>query len=324
MFIEDKLRQIISVWLACLALFSFGLGSAYAAQAGKHTSLALSLDANNRMHVYLTISGERTVGVIDTAATFPLIHARSLKAPAQVQPNQQVNVLGINGSRLFDVIEVESLIAGNQTLGPFLAARNDRSDFPGPPNILPASHLKGRVLDFNFPESRLDIYNAPPARPRFHTTSQFDYVAYDRLPFINVEINGVTGKALIDTGSDTSYINTAFADAAGLSTLPNSEIQLSGADGHTLNIRSVTVRRFRLGRFRYRKFDMLAADTELFTHLGFAKTPIMVLGLDVLGQYRMQMDRNARQLRLLRPKNRYLRTQIMPSRIHRGIKSSMQ
>jgi len=282
-------------------------------EADEGQSLSLSLDEYNRMHVYLTISGELTVGVIDTAATFPLIHPRRQKTPLNPHSSQQVRVLGINGSRLFDVIEVDNLVAGNQTLGPLKAARNDRYEVPGPPNILPASSLKGRVLDFNFPENRLDIYDSPPTTSRTHTTSQFNYVEYERLPFINVEINGVKGKALIDTGSDTSYINTAFADTAGLSTIAKPELQLLGADGHILNIRAVTVRHFRLGRFKYRKFDMLAADTELFSHLGFEDMPTMVLGLDLLRTYRMQIDREARQLHLLRPRRLYSTNNSVPS-----------
>lgn len=320
----SKLVYARSVGMAVLAMWLMGIISVQATETGKHTTIALSLDTHNRMHVYLTIAGEQTVGVIDTAATFPLIDSSVLKQEFPKVGNEQIEILGLNGTRLFDIIEVESLRIGNQRFEQVLAAQNHRSRFPGPPNILPASSLVGRVLDFNFLENRLDIYNAPPLRPRFHINGQFDYVEYQRLPFIDVVINGVKGKALIDTGSDTSYMNLAYADAAGLSVVNESEVELFGADGHKLKIKSVTARRFRLGRFRYRKFDMLAADTELFAHLGLDEKPTMVLGLDLLRGYRMQIDRETQRLYLRRPNNRYLQTKVIPSRIKRDIEKTLR
>jgi hypothetical protein len=104
-------------------------------------------------------------------------------------------------------------------------------------------------------------------------------------------MNGVTGLALIDTGSSISYVNSRFADDAGAK--PNIEKTqiLQGVSGKGIPVRVATARKFTLGAHRVSGPDLIVADPPLFAHLGLAEEPAMVLGLDYLSIFRVQLDR---------------------------------
>ena len=315
---HGSLNQWLKRTLPLALLFSLvSWGLVHATESGKQTTIPLSIDEHNRLHVYFDINGEKAVGTIDTAATFPLIDNRSFDPGLQTQTDNQVEIMGVNGTKMFDIVELDSITAGNQRFRNVAVASNKRANFPGPRNILPAKTLIGRTLDFNFPRNRLDVYDRALMRPRYHRRSWFHYTEIEKLLFIEVSINGTTGLALIDTGSDTSYLNAAFVDAAKLAEVANSAHQMVGADGRQLHIRAVSAKRLKLGRYRYRKFEMLSADTEIFEHLGLADTPAMVLGMDVLQAYRLQIDREAKRIHLLQPHTSLVRTNVIPSRLSR-------
>ena len=118
------------------------------------------------------------------------------------------------------------------------------------------------------------------------------------LPFVEVSVNGQDGLALIDTGANNTLINSAFAHSAARSQGDFHQIELTGATGEAVAITVLSSRRFRIGSFQIRHFDVVVLDPGFLTALGLEDTPVMIMGLDVLRQFRLQVDREDDEVRL--------------------------
>jgi predicted aspartyl protease len=175
-------------------------------------------------------------------------------------------------------------------------------DIPGTAaNILPSSAFPGDVLEFDFRNRLISVYDGRPDRP---TNAYHDSVPYKLeggLMYVEVRINGRKGRALIDTGSNLTYVNSVFADLAKLSTNLEKTQLLQGATGGDESVRIATARRVKLADFNFEGADLFVTDPELFTLLGLKDEPVMVIGLDFLSEFKVQFDRRRSRIILSLP-----------------------
>lgn len=295
--IKLSLRELI-------VFFSFALCGLSAASATERANIPISIDDDDRMQVWMTLNGEATVATIDTAATFAMVDQRLLNEENSTPLGKEVPVLGVGGSRLFPSSDIGPLMLGDLRFDILPAAVNGRSSFAGHKTILPADALPGQILDFDFPTGIVQTYSDRPERMGDHIVSKHDYQNIGGLPFITVKLNNTLGLALIDTGSEVSYVNTVFALRSGARIKPDREQELFGTGGTERgHINVLDVDKLVLGRHSKRKFEMLSADTPVLEHLGLEEEAVMVLGMDVLKHFRMQMDRGAKRIYLGRPED---------------------
>ncbi len=295
----------------CLLLAAMMLVPALPAEAASSRhSIPLVRNVDGYIVSPVSLNGEPEMpAVIDTAATFAMIEANTARAAGIAAPAalaENIEVFGLLGSRTFPVIHLGRVETGSVQLHAVPAAYNGHESMPGARAILPASAFTGDVLDFDFPNGRLTVYDGRPQPRVAGVSTRMPLSDVRGLLFTDVVINGQTGKALIDTGSPISIINTQFAQAARVTPDARKTRQLQGATGGGLPAEVASARRLELGRLDYSWVDLVVADPVFFADLGLDETPAMVLGLDILSALRMQIDR----------RNNHLHLTFTPSRVH--------
>lgn len=290
--------------LGAAALLAAALVLPVGASAGR---LSFPLTVNREGYfvtpVRLNDSAE-IVGIIDTAATLTMVEARAAQAAGIAQAaisEQTVAVFGLLGERHYHTIRIPALQAGSTSLSHVPAAYNDRETMPGGKIVIPATAFGGEVLDFDFPERRFTVYDGRPQNSNQQAISRSRLTIEDGLFFTEITINGVKAKALIDTGSPFTLINRNLAAAAGLRSDDDKTQRLRGATGGALNAEVATAKRMTLTRYTIRQLDLIVADPALFDDLGLSGEPVMLLGLDLLSMFRVQIDRRRGQLVLALP-----------------------
>jgi len=297
------------------AVFSLvALMGCFPAFASERQVIPFELNEYDHMVVRVEVNGnDRATAVIDTAATFPMINRRTAKLaeiPELGENPPMVSVLGLTGEDLFPVVSLDSLLVGNVLKTDIPVALNADFNVLGTQNVLPASAFEGDVLDFDFANQRVMVYDGRPDRSARLVPSSLPYTDRGGLIFIEVEVNGRKGKALVDTGSNVTFINSRFAEHAGTRTNEDKTKKLQGATSGDLSLRIATARSMEFGDYRISRTDILVSDPPLFDFLGISEEPAMVLGIDLLSAFRMQIDRRRNRLILSVPGSRQQRTAL--------------
>ena len=252
--------------LACLSLPGD-------ASAGR---LSFPLDLNEAGYFITPIrvnGGQELPAIIDTAATIAMIESRAAKRSGVAAPSPEeakVQVFGLLGERTFSLVNLGSISSDAARLFDVRTAYNDREQMPGGPLVIPAVAFGGDVLDFDFPAGRFSVYDGRPKGDA-----------------------GGTGRGplRIDTGSPFSFINSKMAQVAKTKRDEEKSTLLQGATGGQLAVSVAAVKRFSIARFSVRKINMVVADPAMFDDLGLRDEPAMLLGIDLLSLFRVQIDR---------------------------------
>ncbi len=302
------IRRRVSVWWVALVAAMAAVSPGDAMASGR---VSLPFAINDRMHMIVPIEVNgvaASFAVVDTAATFPMIDSVTARQSGITPPlpgTPQVSILGLNGERDYPVVGIDSIRAGGFRIDAVTAAWNADLDIPGAaPTILPVSAFPGDVLEFDFAKGEMLAYDGRPVRRSTEQSDRMDYETIDGLMFVEVRINGKKGRALIDTGSNLTYVNSAFATLAKLPRDRDRTQRLLGADGDTSSIWIATARTFALSDFSIGRLELFVSDPLLFEQLGFSDAPMMVIGVDVLSQFRVQIDRPRQQIVFSMPSTR--------------------
>jgi len=293
--------RIFAAWIATVAM-------AWPVLASEPVVLEFRLTASGHMILPLSIAGAPPrEAVIDTGANHAFLDSGHVAAAGIELPPPEapkVNVLGIAGIQPYPATTIPHASVDGVQFDQFPAALHDSSSFPGPTNILPAIAFDHRILDFDFPERRLMLYDGKPS-PVKTIRSRLDIREINEIWFVRVKLNRRQGWAMIDSGSNVTYVNSAFADTAAPRHRAKADAFLDGStDGDAL-ARIVRVNRLNLGDHSLSDFELLVADPPLFEHLGLDGEPAMVLGLDALRHFRMQVDQQQGRLYLSVPGRRH-------------------
>jgi len=284
-------------WLLLAMLFC---GLFQTAQATERETLALQQNDRDWPITTIIINGQLTPALLDTGATIALINDEHMAFdPTQAQSVRETRVLGIGGQRLFPVTALTSLTVGAQSWQDLQVAVNTENRFPVEQNILPVSMFERSVIDFDFRNSRVELYDGHPKFVRGARRSAIGYSDVDGLIFIPIRINGVRGKALIDTGADVSFVNDAYAKRAKGVPRVDEEKDMRGSDLERNTVKIYTFRKLQFGNNQISKFGIPVLETDLFRELGFEDGPMMVIGMDLLKHFRLQVDLDRKRLTFL-------------------------
>lgn len=294
-----------SIWKLAATAAALALAPSLA-HAAERLVIPFHISELEHMVVRIEINGTTTTtGVIDTAATFAMVDSRTALQSGVVPPGihaPQVSILGVNGAKDYPVVRLDSVRTGNVRLGALDAAYSRDLDIPGTAaNVLPSSAFPGDVLEFDFRNRLISVYDGRPDRPKTTYSDTVPYTLDGGLMFVEVRINGRKGRGLIDTGSNLTYVNSTFADLARLTTNAEKTQLLQGATGGDESLRIATARRVRLADFNFERADLFVSDPELFTLLGLQDEPVMVIGLDFLSEFKVQFDRRRSRIVLSLP-----------------------
>ncbi|MEL7283905.1 MAG: retropepsin-like aspartic protease [Pseudomonadota bacterium] len=270
------------------------------AQATERQSLNLLENARNWPITEIMINGQPSQALLDTGATVALIHDRYLAPGAATESPDATRVQGIGGNRILPVTHVASVKAGAHTWTNLRAVVNAADQFPIAQNILPVALLDGATVDFDFRKSTVELYDGYPKIIPGAERNAIRYRLHGGLIFIPVSINGVSGEALIDTGSTVTFVNAHYAARAGGVKRDQEPEAIQGSDLNRGELEVFEFRKMRLGDKRISTFSIPVLETDLFASLGFDQAPMMVIGMDLLSHYRLQIDRKRERIVLVR------------------------
>lgn len=286
-------------WL--FIVFAFALS----VSAGEEETITVSVNASNQMTVPVKVNGQDALSVIDTAATIALIDEDLLPTEDVLAERPEIVVQGLSDTITYETTEIGLVEVGIESLRAVPAGIIRGDDFPSHKAVIPANAFPQRVIDFNFQAGEIVLYDRQPFAPQPHLVSRMAYDTVEDLIFIPIEINGRRGSALIDTGADSSFINGKFADLARARKRPDLEKVLVGVDLEKTPVRVVTLRRVQIGQYRVDDYNLLALDPDLFSALGLEDEPVMLLGMDVLRHFRLQIDREKEKVLISRVDRTY-------------------
>ena len=281
------------------------------ASAAEQRTLSFSESSRLGPVLDIEINGVATTALLDTGATVALIddqYLTTLDAPDDL--TARARILGLGGMREYPMASLPSLSVGDRSWSDVRIAINTGHQFPVEHSILPISLFQTSIIDFEFSKSRLHLYDGRPKRVRDAPKSTIRYTETDRLMFMPVKINGVKGLALIDTGAERSFVNRAYARRAKAIPDEFEQEQMKGSDLSTKTAHLHTFRKFQVGDFHIPKSRIPVLRTDLFEELGYADTPMMVMGMDFLKHFRVQIDRKRKRITLVQAPEGYRRQSL--------------
>ena len=270
------------------------------ASATEREALSLQENAENWPITLISVNGQTTTALLDTGATIAMIDDDLFAADVIDAAIPETRLLGIGGQRKVPVARISALKAGTWAWSDLRVAVNTEDEFPLQQNILPTSIFQSEVVDFDFPNGRVELYNGDPQRIRGTDRNIMAYTPYEGLILIDIRIAGAPGKALIDTGASVSFLNPSFAVHAGGVRRIEDEQDLFGSDLERNPVKIYRFRNLRFGSHRVSEFDIPVLETEMFAELGLGDQPVMVLGMDLLEHFRVQIDQKQQKLILVR------------------------
>lgn len=286
-----------------IALFC-ALFTALPAHASEAVSIPFDITNSGHMTTEIHLQGHGpSQAIIDTGANFAMFDVATLSAAGIGLPSEpeEVRVLGLTGYGIFPSLTIPHVGLPGLDLSALPAVQHTPGPRPWPTNVLPLSALQGRVAEIDFAKRTLSLYDGPPRRRVNEIAARLELQSRAGIWFAKVRLNGRSGWALIDTGSNVTYVNSTMAAHSTSRHHQEGEIKMKGATEGAALASTMRVRTLRLGRHKLSGFEILVADPPLFEHLGIADEPSMVLGLDLLRHFRVQIDRERGHMILSRP-----------------------
>lgn len=109
----------------------------------------------------------------------------------------------------------------------------------------------------------------------------------------DVQVNGRTGTAVLDSGARDTRLNWRFASAAGFSAVEGALSDagvIHGATNTPVQSKSIELREFVVAGHTLRGLQARAVDLPVFEQFGVADRPALILGFDVLRNARIAVD----------------------------------
>lgn len=287
--------------LFSLAILAVTLCATAQANTNEEMNIPIEVTSTGHLVVDLTLhDGEPLSAIFDTGATFAMVGGRTAARIGLIEDEngRLIDIVGLGVKGTYPVVDLGPVRFGGADSGPLTAALNRDFSLKPTDTVLPARFLPHRTLDFDFEKESLSAYDSRPRRVYHSTTSRLPVTWIHGLPFIKVEVNGKSGLALVDTGASNTFINSAFADKAARADKDFGLIEVTSSTGVVKPLRILSSRRFTFGDFKMRHFEVIVIDPAFLETVGLQDQPIMVMGLDILQHFRLQLDRDGNRLHL--------------------------
>jgi predicted aspartyl protease len=289
--------------LLCPALLTLALFGArvYAGDLAPHGSAPLAVDSSGHFTTAVRLNGQGPFRfIVDTgaSASAPLrkIVAR-LKAPS----GQGMQVIGANGSE-----QSSSVIVADFRSGLFdrhdesmpLISTNLGSDVDG---VLGMNAFVTGRIEFDFEQRTLIASASGPVPEQFIVLP--GTIRQDDLLVVDVTVDGVHAKALIDTGSKRTVANPQLQLALGFQRGDSRLVPVNMIGGATSQLTpawKTTLSNLSIGgRMTIADPEIVFSDLPIFHALGFDDGPAMIIGIDRLSRLQaMAIDYPRAELQL--------------------------
>jgi predicted aspartyl protease len=247
--------------------------------------------------------------VLDTGASRSAVVGRvaeRLGLPPAARVSTRLK--GVTGTTEVPVVVAETLEVGD------LLTRDEQllviaDAFGGADGVLAARSLADRRILVEFRNDRIEIGFSPPRRPtRGFATVPIRFLK-GGVPYIDVRVDGIRARAVIDTGAQQTTGNLALRAALERRRGTRNVIDeaVIGVSGDIQEGRNASVPPIVVGGVTIRNTRVTFGDFFIFSEWELLGEPAILVGMDVWGVLDtliIDYQRRELQLRLLRPGRR--------------------
>jgi len=257
-------------------------------------------DAYDHLTAPVTLNGQGPFPfIVDTGASISCVAkplAESLGLPLQASRPVHT-VVGVKPQALTLVNELRVGVRRQKRM-PALAIPLEQPQVQG---VLAVDWLKGQRLTLDFEKSRLEFTSS-----RTETSSPGQVVVparrkHGQLTIVDADLGDRRISAMIDSGSELSLCNTALLDMLDRrQALPRKRqiIEMVTVIGEPFSGELMFLPFLRLGGLHLGNVAVVHADTYVFKIWGLANKPAILLGMDLLREFRaVSLDFGRSQVR---------------------------
>jgi hypothetical protein len=222
--------------------------------------------------------------VLDTGASHSAVIERVAQALGVPQKESAILLHGVTGSARVPSIEAERFEIGDLIAAPAVLPIVEDA-FGGAEGVLGTEGLGDMRILIEFNADRITIARSHNQRagPDFSTIPlQF---LFSRVPVIAARVGRIPVRAIIDTGAQGTTGNLALRDLLLRRRAPPN-VETDDVIGVTLDVQhgdSVIVPEISLGSVTLRRARVTFVDLDILNEWKMLDTPILVVGMDVLG-----------------------------------------
>lgn len=252
----------------------------------------------SRMTIAVDVNGTGPYRfVVDSGADSSVIGTRIART-LELPQGTSVTLNGMTGSSvvprvLVNRLELGSTYATDLEL-PVLAERDLGGD-----GMLGIDALADERLMLDFEKRLITVEDANKPPPRMD--GEIVVMARRRrgqLILTEVKANGMTINAVIDTGSEVTIGNSALREKIVRRGAKVEKVEMTGVTGVTVVLDLVRVDEIRLGSVILKNVPIAFADVPPFAVFDLADQPAMLLGTDMMENFRrISLDFKARKVR---------------------------
>jgi predicted aspartyl protease len=224
--------------------------------------------------------------VLDTGSNRSVVNASVAAALGiELREDSRVMMRGVTGSRTVPTIDVDSFIVGD------LELRAQRlpiviDALGGAQGVLGGNGLLDKRIFIDFRHDLITILRSRSERaPRgFHT---IPIKTEKGLLIVDVRAGNTRVKAIVDTGAQSTIANMAFRRAMQRRAR-NSDLRTNEITGTTLDTQVghlVPSPPIHFGPIQINASYITTGDMHIFEHWKMTTDPVLLLGMDILGQF---------------------------------------
>jgi predicted aspartyl protease len=277
--------------------FTLAIAVALAPMSAAVAEVPITLAPTGHPVIPVQVGGHAPVTfVLDTGADQTVLYrhyADELALPLRAgeQLVGQTGVTDVPG------VTIPSLVVDGRAYGALATvALPDRADGARLNGIVGLDIMRGTVADIDFAAGRFALRPATSDPREFlspaATPIRVRRVAEHHLAF-DVQVNGITGTAVLDSGARDTRLNWRFAAAAGYSpgdaALPEAGA-IQGATNTPVRSKAIEIRTLAVAGHVVSGLKARAVDLPVFEQFGVADRPALILGFDVLRGARIAID----------------------------------
>ena len=225
--------------------------------------------------------------IVDTGATNSTVSPR-LVHELGLQPTGAASIVlnGITGTAQVSAVTLDRLQAGDMTVDQLVAPVVWAPVMAGADGILGAAGLTGRSLSVDFERNLVRISRGVEMAVRAEALKIHAKQVTHGLMTLSMQVGGVRGLAVIDTGSERTLGNPALRDALKLRTRTGTEALVTSVYGATEQVERGEIWRaptIVIDTMRINDVQVVYGDFHIFKVWEMQDTPAMIVGMDILG-----------------------------------------
>jgi predicted aspartyl protease len=255
-------------------------------------------EIETRLSVEVSVNGQGPYHfIVDSGADTSAVGLRIAQS-LQLPLGSPAILNGMTARNLVDRVKIAKLNLGPSTISDLEVPALRESDLGGD-GLLGIDALVRQRLMMDFDKHLIQVEDARV--PMKYSPGDIVIIArrqHGQLILAEVKASGFGLDAVIDTGTEITIGNTALRNKLVRKRTKISTVDVIGVTGTVTKLELATIDELQLGPVLLRDVPIAFADVPPFKLFGLADGPALLLGTDILGNFRrVSLDFRARKVR---------------------------